>query len=187
MSEVRKLYAVLALLLVYGLSSVFTIGSFVLPLPLFEIFLLVLILSFVPNLWKTRKLETVLFTLYGLLTVFSRTYNYQFILGDQNLELLDKSIVPDLALLLSHLALLSLAVFFFKREKPAPLYFTLACFSYIIAAIFNFDLLLLPLFLFVIVYYQKADKLFSQANSFWLYPSLFLLLRVGTLLLFGSI
>ena len=187
MSEEKKLYAVLAFLLIYGLSSVFSIGSFVLPLPLFEIALALIALSFLPDLWRKRKLEAGLLALFALSHVFSRTYNYQFFIGDEGLATIDKGIIPDSLLILSYLSLMALSYLKLRTEKIKPLAIFICLGFFVFGVIMNFELLLLPLFIYLVAHYSKTKTLFIESNSFWIYPGLFILLRIGSLFIFGSI
>ena len=96
MSESRLVRAVVMTMITYGCVSFFQWGKFLVPLPAFELVILAFCLYFAILSWKNSKIITILFITYGLTQFFGRSYNYEFFLANDQLQVLAKTPLIDL-------------------------------------------------------------------------------------------
>ncbi|MFA7274556.1 MAG: hypothetical protein WC044_11835 [Crocinitomicaceae bacterium] len=176
MTEQKLFYTVFATLLVYGLGSFFQLGTFVLPLPFFELGLL--LISFFLGFSNGSKNKTLsLFLIaFGILQFFAINYNYSFFLNDQNLEILAQSPITDLFSIAARITLLGI-LFLQNRTKIVfthPIHLLL--FSLVLLSTLFIPepaFILLPLLYLCILLVIKG-KQFDHSWSLWLYLLLFI-------------
>jgi hypothetical protein len=176
MNEQKLFYTVCATLIIYGLGSLLQLGSFILPLPFFEIGLFIICIYFTVSVWESKKLLSFLFLLYGLAQFLALEYNYSFFLSDEKLELLTKSGTTDLFKILAHIVLLPILFIQNNWMTIITNRFILFFISLII-----FICLFLPStiwlvtpYLFLIVIICTKRNIFMNSLSFWLYLPLFI-------------
>jgi|TARA_R110000737_G_scaffold349591_2_gene386184 hypothetical protein len=179
MTEQKLFYTVFATLLVYGLGSLFQLGSFVLPLPFFETGFLLICTFLAFQVWKENKTLSGVFILYGLFQFLGLEYNYSFFLSDEKLENLSQSLVTDIFKILAHLLLIPI-LYLQNRKQTIEINRTEFTLSVVLIAIILF--LSSPLWLIIpatliIRNLVKTNKLFQNSGSFWLYIPLFILAR----------
>ncbi len=174
MSEEKRLYSVISLLLIYGLASLLNDGYFILPLPFLETIFVILAFSFAYDKWKFHHLESLLMVLASGFLAFSKTYNYQFFMDDEQIMKLDQGIFIDLMYLgfsVTMILLFLFLIFIYEvHKKPLPL---ICVGLFITGVILNLNALHWPLYLFAIYLLIKERNLFERGNSFWIYPMLF--------------
>lgn len=179
MSELKLFYTVCATLLMYGLGSYMQLGSFVLPLPFFEIGLFLICIYFAITVWVQNKTLSLLLIVYGIAQLLSLEYNYSFFLSDQNLEWLSDSILTDLFKIFAHLLLLP--VLYFQNKKgnflSNSLSFWITSVIILVCLFLPSPLWLLIPILYLIITIQKNGSIFTNSLSFWLYIPLFILAR----------
>jgi hypothetical protein len=176
MSEQKLFYTVFATLLVYGLGSLFQLGAFILPIPFFELSLLLISLFLGFSIGSKNITLCILLPVFGIFQFLAINYNYSFVLNDQKLEKLTLSPITDLFSIGAQLTLVGI-LFLQNRTETVfthPIHlllFSVALFSslFIPAAAF----LLLPLLYLCILLVIKG-KQFEHSWSLWLYLLLFI-------------
>lgn len=176
MTEHKLFYTVFATLLVYGLSSLFQLGTFILPLPFFELALLLISFFLGFSNWSKNKMLSLLLFAFGILQFLSIHYNYSFFLNDQDLERLTQSPITDLFSIAAQITLLGI-LWVQNRVKTVfthsiPLFlFSAVLFSTLFIPEPAF--ILLPLLYLSILLVIKG-KSFDSSWSLWLYLLLFI-------------
>lgn len=180
MNEVKTFRGVFLTFVFYGLYELFVSSNFVLPLPIFELVFLVMAVLLFPERKKKGTLWALLPILTFLIYVLSRSYNYSFVLKNEQLLRLDESGVLDGIYILFMITLLTWQGLEFKREnKLAWLIFTLPVL--VLDSLFpNMGLMALVLLPLLVIYTQQK-KIMDEGNSIWLYFILLELARVLTL------
>jgi len=181
-SEEKRFTFSLAFLLIYGLTSLFTLGTFLLPLPLFESAMALLALSFAIDTWKGLRTKSILFIAFAFCTFFSRTYNWQFFMGDAGLMTVEKFALPDIAYLLAASILLGLLAYPFKRiRQQGSIWVILCLLCFILGLVINQELLFVPLLQWSLHKLYASKSLFVEGNTWVAHYSLFLVARQLTL------
>lgn len=183
MSEVKLFKSILLTLLAYGCISLFQVGTFLLPLPAFELVVLGISIYFGIAIWSHEKWFSFLFFAFGITQFLSRDYNYSFFLSDESMALLSQTIVIDLIYITSGILLGLLAFFHLRKIKAhALLLYTTPIFLVSSNLHPNEWLFLVPLFVLCLVFASRKS-LFSDQHSFWLYLPLFTICKALSLLL----
>jgi len=176
MSEQKLFYTVCATLMIYGLGSLMQLGSFVLPLPFFEIGLFIICIYFTVSLWENKKILSTFFILYGITQFLALEYNYSFFLSDEKLEFLSNSIVTDIFKILAHIVLLPIL---FIQNNWLKIIENRFVFLFTSLIIFICLFLPSPIWLvipslFLITMTCTKRDIFQNSLSFWLYIPLFI-------------
>lgn len=180
MNEVKTFRGVFLTFVFYGAYELLLSSNFVLPLPIFELVFLVMGLL----LFAERKKKGMIWALMPVVTflfyVLSRSYNYSFILTNEQLLSLDGSGWLDCLYVLFMLTLLVWQGLELRKENKLPwLIFTLPVL--VLDSLFiNMGLMILVLMPQVVIY-TKQKKILEEGNSIWLYFILLELARVLTL------
>ena len=178
MSEQKLFSIVFATLLIYGLSSLFQLGTFILPLPFFELGLLFISFFLGITCWSRNKSLSLLLPTFGILQFLAINYNYSFFLNDQNLEKLSQSPITDLFNIASQIALISVLFFQNRMDNVLSHPIHLLLFSVVqFSSLFipATALVLVPL-LYICILLVIKGKQFNNSWSLWL----FLLLFIGS-------
>ncbi len=179
MTEIKLFYTVCATMFMYGLGSYMQLGSFVLPLPFFEMGILLICIYFGIKVWSLQKRLAILFLAYGIAQFLAIDYNYSYFLSDQNLELISKGILTDLFKILTQLLLLPIIflqnkqVKFLSSNISLGIFFAFILFSLIVP----FPIYSAILISYLIIQILKKNELFANSLSFWIYIPLFILAR----------
>lgn len=180
MNEVKTFRGVFLALVFYGAYELFVSSNFVLPLPIFELVLLVISLVLFKERRKIGTLWAIMPVLTFLFYVLSRSYNYSFVLKNENLLSLDQSGVLDGIYVFFMLALLVWQALELKPEKKLGwMMFSVPCL--ILDSLFPMMGLITLTFLPNIVIHIQNKKIMEEGNSIWLYFILLELARVLTL------
>jgi hypothetical protein len=185
MTETKLFYIVISTLFIYGLSSFLQLGSFVLPLPFFEIGLLVISVFLARKVWFASRLLSFSLVLFGIFQFLAFDYNYTFFLSDEQMEKLSNSAASDVFKLLAHLSLVPILVLQNKSWNFIPTGFALGLLSVLLVTCLFLPSpmwLLIPVFVLVALQ-AKINAVFQNSGSFWLYISLFVSARELTLYL----
>lgn len=176
MTEQRRFYSVFALLLVYGLSEYLRSRQFILPLPFFELLLLIYTLLSAKDAYLDRKVKPLLQVGGAVFLFFSRTYNYSFFRTDEQIDLLSQTVLFDVSYLLFALCLLMLSISTLERKTPTLILVTLSILTMVLGFATNTSYLLALSFGFQVIEKMRKQELFAHANSFW---ALLLLLELA--------
>ncbi len=183
MSESRLVRAVVLTMITYGCISFLQWGKFLVPLPAFELAILGLCLYFALQSWKSSKISSTLFILFGVSQFLGRSYNYEFFLSNEQLYALTDTPIIDLFYLASFVLLGMLLIQQRLASKSKLLISILLAVSIVVCGLIpdNSNALnALPLIGIVSIFlYEK--QLLKNHHSIWVLLLLFALSRALTL------
>lgn len=181
MSEIKLLRIVFLTLVMYGFISFLQWGTFLVPLPAFEMVILGICLFFAVRESKSDKRLFVLFLLAGVAQFLGREYNFAFILSDEQMYPFIETMWLDLIYILSALTFGIIFILQSLKEKWNRVLIiglvTLLIASYLIPYTW---MVALPLSIICLVHLQK-NSLLIKHHSIWAYLLLFVASRELTL------